>query len=342
MSTNDTFDKGLSGLIHSLDNTIKCHLKNNVLSSSKNPIQIRLNHYRKVVEQTTSEDHTHYFHELYTKNKNAILRGSETDSWLRTGNIVIAYGSEHGVNTKARIHLSAIYNNACKIVDEVETRMESGFPSSTDTFELSLVDTIMYFLYQIFSSVAVSKQEQDKLAGISQSLYGDVSDFLDKKYVPAVSGKSLMDSLKGMNGKGGAGGFEDIIKAASSSLGLGKEGMPDLSKMAQSMSGIFDRPETKSAISDIMQGLNGCTDIGDMAKHLVSKISDPNMSRQLSSVMNSVKDGMSPQLAIGQGGSAEGADGYDGADGFGSGKGEGDCTDGPAGADEAWDPAEQE
>ena len=260
----EKFDKSLLGLFTLLKTVIKTHEKYKLnLSSSQNPILTRLERYIKIYDRTEPQEHLWYFQRLYSQNKPSILRGPERDTWLSNGNITLHYGEETGRPIKdAKIHLSLIYNTAVKLRDDVEASLH-GLPDVDQTQELVYPTMFLLHLYRIFYEFSDLEDEKDKLSGYIRDLEGEAGI---KSKASKNSGTSDGDGLDGILGM--ATGF---MEQMGLKLPEGQK-LPSGKELNKAIGNVFQNPEAKSFIGDMMKDMQECDNFGDMVGKLLNKL----------------------------------------------------------------------
>jgi hypothetical protein len=261
----EKFDKSLIGLFNLLKTVIKTHEKYKLnLSSSQNPILTRLERYIKIYDRTEPNEHVWYFQRLYNQNKSAILRGPERDTWLGNGNIILHYGEETGRPIKdAKIHLSMIYNTAIKLRDDVESSLQ-GLPDVDQSQELLYPTLFLLHLYRIFYEFSDSDEDKDKLSGYIKDLEGDAGI----KSKPSKSNNSTEDN----NGLDGILGMATgLMEQMGLKLPEGQK-LPSGKDLNKAIGNVFQNPEAKSFIGDMMKDMQDCDNFGDMVGKLLNKL----------------------------------------------------------------------
>ncbi len=261
---SEKFDKSLLGLFTVLKTVIKTHEKYKLnLSSSQNPILTRLERYIKIYDRTEPQEHLWYFQRLYSQNKPAILRGPERDTWLSNGNITLHYGEETGRPIKdAKIHLSLIYNTAVKIRDDVEASLH-GLPDVDQTQELVYPTLFLLHLYRIFYEFSDLDDDKDKIFGYIRDLEGEAGVKSKTSKNRGTSDEDGIDGLLGM-----ATGF---MEQMGLKLPEGQK-LPSGKELNKAIGNVFQNPEAKSFIGDMMKDMQECDNFGDMVGKLLNKL----------------------------------------------------------------------
>ena len=252
------FDKNVIELLDLCKEILKVSEKRKLsLSDRKNPFATRLERYIKTYNKTDPEEHVGYFEKIYTNNKRFILLGPQRDSWLTDNSIVISYGEDAGVKTEIKVHLSSIYNNACKTRDDVKEELE-GLPDSSDPYEIRFPSRFMLFLYRIFREVSVSENEKTKLTSHIENLESETG--------MRSSRGSSEDPLSGL--------FDMTSNMVEQFTGskVPKEQMPGKNEIGKMFGNLVNDPKTKSMIGNVMQQLQGTNNIGEMATKLVGAL----------------------------------------------------------------------
>jgi len=254
-----TFDKNVIELFDLSKEILKVSEKRKLsLSDRRNPFATRLERYIKTYNKTDPEEHVGYFEKIYTNNKRFILLGPQRDAWLSDNSIVISYGEEAGVKTEIKVHLSSIYNNACKTRDEVKEELE-GLPDSSDPYETRFPTRFMLFLYRIFREVSISDNEKTKLTS----------------HIETLESETGMRSSRGGNGDDPLSGLFDMtsnmVEQFTGSK-VPKDQMPGKNEIGKMFGNLVNDPKTKSMIGNVMQQLQGTNNIGEMATKLVGAL----------------------------------------------------------------------
>jgi len=253
------FDQTLSSFLNLMKTIIKSSEKRNLkLSSAKNPILNRLEKYIKTYDKTEAEEHVWYFRKIYESNHPAILRGPGRDNWLKTGSVTIQFGEEVGAVTDIKIHLTVIYNTACKLRDEVENLLK-GLPGSEQAEELTYPNLFLLYLYQLFYEVAEEKDEKEKLSTYVNSLEKDTG-------VKSKNSSSNNDPLSGILGT-----MTDLMGQMGVKLPEGQK-MPSQDDLGKMLGSMMNNPQTKSMLGNVMQEMKECKSIGDVVNKLVGNL----------------------------------------------------------------------
>lgn len=265
------FDKSIVGMFNLLKNVIKSHERNNLnLSSTRNPIMTRLERYIKAYDATEPEDHVWYFGNLYKNHRGAILRGPARDGWLRSNNITIHFGEEVGRPIRnTQIHLSAIYNTACKLREDTEQNMV-GLPSVGQSQELVYPPLIQLFLYKIFHEVINDESEKDKLS----------EHIIELEQEVGINKKNKKSAKKGDNSDDPLGGILNAATGMMEQMGIKlPEGqkLPSGNDLTGALNGVLQNPQTKSMLGNVLKEVQGCNSIGEVASKLMGQMGSLGM-----------------------------------------------------------------
>jgi hypothetical protein len=246
------FDKNLTGLFKVLKAVINTHEKYNLkLSTRANPILVRLEKYIKAHEKTEPDCHVWYFRQIYDKNRVAILRGPDADSWLIDGKIIIQYGSDVGIRNDIKIHLSAIYSTACTLKDKFEKEMTS-LPSSDTSDELVFPSICMLHLYRIFYEIIDKDDEKERIKEYISELEGETGIKSSKSTKSSSSGKGKSED--------GFGSIIDMATGFMEQMGVKlPEGqkLPSQDEIMKSFGQMMNNPTTKNMIGSVMNEIQG-------------------------------------------------------------------------------------
>lgn len=253
------FDVHLCDLFIVLRDVILAHEKSNIsLTNRKNPVLTRLESYIKIYDDTEPEEHVWSFDNIYTKNKNKIMRGhNRGDLWLKDGKLVIQFGEDVGITNNIKIHLSVIYVTACKIRDEAEENMD-GLPDVDQEAEMLYPSLVLYYMYKIFSEIAPKKTDRKKLANFASDLAIDAGIKTARKNNSSNPLGGIMESIPGMMEQFG-------IKMPD-----GK--MPDPENISNMLGKVMDNPNIKSTIGNAFQEIQECNNINEMAGKLMGAL----------------------------------------------------------------------
>jgi len=273
------FDEALTDLLVTLEKVIEVWEEHNLnlTHDNSNSVKARLESYINTYDKTAPEDHVWSFQNIFNKHKSSILKGPTKDNWIVKGNVTVQFGEDVGIKNNIKIHLSSIYNTACKLRNDIEESLE-GLPDVEQTVELLLPIKIQYYLYKIFSEIITKKTDRKKLinfvndlsldAGIKRNRGNDDSNPLD----------GLMQTMSGMAKQMG------IPVPEGQKLPSGNE----LSKM---MGQMVNNPQTKNLIGNVMKEMKDCDNIGDMAGKLVGALgagSNPELKSMVENIGQAV------------------------------------------------------
>ena len=261
----EKFDRHIMSLFNLLKTVIKTHEKYKLnLSSVKNPILTRLERYIKVYDKSEPNEHLWYFQRLYNQNKPAILRGPERDTWLSNGKITLHFGEETGRPIKdAKIELSMIYTTAIKLRDDVEASLH-GLPDVEQSQELIYPTLFLLHLYRIFYELTESNDEKKKILGFINELESDAGvKSKSKNKEGNKEGTSELDGLLGM--------ATGLMEQMGIKLPEGQK-LPSGNELNKAVGSVFQNPEAKSFIGDMMKEMQECENFGDMFGKLLNKL----------------------------------------------------------------------
>jgi len=253
-----TFDKNVIELLDLCREIMKVSEKRKLsLSDRKNPFVTRLDRYIKTYNKTDPEEHVGYFEKIYTNNKRFILLGPQRDAWLSDNQIIITYGEDAGVKTEIKVHLSAIFNAACKTRDEIKEELE-GLPDASDTTEIEFPSKFMLLLYRIFREVSVSDNEKSKLTEHISNLESETGNRSSK-----TNGDDPLSGLFDMT--------SNMVEQFTGTK-VPKDKMPGKNEIGKMFGNLVNDPKTKSMIGNVMQQLQGTNNLGEMATKLVGAL----------------------------------------------------------------------
>ncbi len=232
------------------------------LLQGKNPISTSLDKYTRVFEKTEVTDHIWSFNNIYDKNKTMILRGPGRDSWLRDRNVTIQYGEDTGLKNNIKIHLSSIYNTACKVRDDIEESLH-GLPNVEQSQELSYPTEFLLSLYKIFNEIVTKKSDRQKLANYIGTLERDLGKETTNSSGDGMDG--MMNMATGLMEQMG------IKMPPGQKLPSGKE----ISNMFGQM---MNNPQTKSMLGSMMEEMKGSKNIGEVAAKMLGALSGGNLA----------------------------------------------------------------
>ena len=281
----DNFDKSLIGLFTLLKTIIKTHEKDKLnLSGVTNPILSQLERYIKIYDRTDPSEHLWYFQRLFNQNRSAILRGPERDNWLRNGKIIIHYGEEINKPIKnARINLSIIYNTAITLKDQAEESLH-GLPNIEQSQEMFYPVVFLLHMYRVFYDICDNDNDKEKISGYIKDLEEDAGI---KKSKRSKNDGDEGDGLEGLLGM--ATGFMEKM-----GLKLPEGQIPSGKDLNSAINGVFQNPEAKSFMGDMMKDMQNCDNFGDMVGKLLNKLPanmDPAAKRAISDNARLAADG---------------------------------------------------
>jgi hypothetical protein len=257
------FGQTLESFLDLMRTIIKSSEKRNLkLTSGRNPILSRLEKYIKTYDKTEPEEHVWYFRKIYESNHPAILRGPGRDNWIKTGPIIIQFGEEVGAVTDIKIHLTVIYNTACKLRDEIQNLLK-GLPGSDQAEEFSYPSLFLLHLYQLFYEVAEEKDEKEKLATF-------ISVLEKETHSQSKTKNNNSDPLSGIMGT-----MADLMGQMGVKLPEGQK-MPSQDELGKMLGSVMNNPQTKSMLGNVMQEMKECKSIGDVVNKLVGNLGAVN------------------------------------------------------------------
>lgn len=269
------FDIGIKGLFRVVKTIVNINNQRLLkLDNKKNPVLVCLEQYQKVYDKTTPKEHKIYFSDIYEKYKSVILKGPNRDDWLTSNRLSIKYGSHVGMNTKARIYLSAVYITACKIRNEVEESMK-GLPNIEESKEIQIPSAFLLHMYRIFKSIAPSS-DHDKLNKHIESLKCDLG-IIDNQ--TTTDNSDVSDTL------------EPLVNMASKFMGkMGVEipegKMPPTKQLTDAVGQIFNNPKTSEMLTNIFGEFQKSNNIGDLMNSIVSNIGNPELTNAVKETIN--------------------------------------------------------
>ena len=260
----EKFDRHILGLFTLLRTVIKTHEKYKLnLSDVKNPILTRLDRYIKVYDKSEPNEHLWYFQQLYNKNKPAILRGPERDSWLSNGRVTLHFGEETGRPIKdAKIELSMIYTTAIKLRDDVEASLH-GLPNVDQSQELVYPTVFLLHLYRIFYELTDNEDERKKLSGFIKDLESDAGIKTKSKSKSTDGDGEGLDGLMGM--------ATGLMEQMGIKLPEGQK-LPSGKDLNEAVGSVFKNPEAQSFIGDMMKDMQGSNGFGDIFAKLMNRL----------------------------------------------------------------------
>lgn len=232
--------------------------------SEKSPLVSYLIKYRQIYNKTDKKQHIEYFSKIYKSNRNNILQGYANDGWLTGGSIVIMYGSEVGVQTKGKIHLSTFYKMACKLQEQEDTQYSEFY---------------MLYLYQIFKLVAPTKDHEKidtQLAEI-QDMVSDVNEatILGTAPQPQDPFGGILSALTNLINPQGQPGQESNIGQVIQNTGI-----PNM------ISQISQDPHAKTLITDIVSDVQKATTPTDMLNSVINRLGNPELTNAVNHLVN--------------------------------------------------------
>ena len=250
------FDKNVIELFDHCKEIIRVHDKRKLFNNRKNPFSTRLERYVKTYNKTEPNEHIGYFEKIYKNNKRFILLGPQRDSWLTDNEIIITYGEEANIKTEIKVHLSAIYNTACKLREEIREELE-GLPNSSDTTETTFPSKVLLSLYRIFREISESEVEINKLTS-------HIEDMESEFGIKRKSGGD--DTLSGL--------FDMTSNMMEQLTGnkIPKDKMPGKNDIGKMFNTMVNDPKTQSMIGNVMSQLKNTENIGEMATKLVGAL----------------------------------------------------------------------
>lgn len=257
-------DEHIGNLFTTLQDILNTHAKHEIsLTSRKNPILTRLDQYVKLYNKTETQDHVWHFKKILMKNKSQIARGPNRDGWLMDGNIIISYGEDVNIITNTKIHLSAIYNTACKMMEEVESDLD-GLPDADNAVELKYPLSLLLHLYQIFYEISDSDTDRRKFKTHISSLQRDLG--VESTVTPGNSN----DPLSGIFGMA-----TGLMKQMG--IDVPESSMPTQKDFGDIIGQVMNNPQTKSMVGNMMKEMQNTENIGEMVNKLVGGLSNTNL-----------------------------------------------------------------
>ena len=254
----EVFDDAVTDLFVVLDKVLDTHERHNLnLTDIDNPVQIMLQSYIKTYDKTAPKDHIWYFNNIFKKHKSIIMKGPYRDDWIKKGNVVIQYGEDVGIKNNIKIHLSSIYNTACKLRDDIEESLE-GLPDTAQTEEILYPIIIVHYLYKIFTEINTKKTDKKKLANFTK----DTAREAGLRNGDSNNNNPLDSLMSSMSG---------IAKSMGIDMPEGKN-MPSGDQLTSMMSNLVENPQTKSMLGNLMKDVKECDNIGDMAGKVVGAL----------------------------------------------------------------------
>jgi len=238
-------------------------------NGKKNPFIVYMEKYRGFYNKTEKKQHLDYFRNVYKSNRQNILQGYANDGWLRGGNIVIMYGSEVGLQTKGKIHLSVFYNMACKCQEEDQENVYK--------------ERYMLYLYQIFELVA---SEKDTIRGQIREVQGVIGDRDEKDTTTLPSTQDPLGGLLNMFG-----GLLSTLTNNGQGGGEAINNMFQNQNLTNTISQIFQDPNTKSFLGDIVKEISSAKGPKELINVVTNRIGDPKLTEAVDNLVNT------PQLA---------------------------------------------
>ena len=234
-----------------------------------------------------------YFRKIYEDNKLSIKKSFAKDGWLKNNNIIISFGSEYGVKSKAKLYLSSVYKMACKLQENVENSMNNGETENTGD-GLKYPELFMYHLYRIFSTI-VSLEDLENINKQIELLKSEIEEFgFDERSTKNTKNNKnnennplggLFDMANQFLGPNSS-GLQDTM---NSFLSGGKDGKGfDMSSLTNSVGQLFSDPKAKGFVNDMVNNVKNSNTAGDLLKNIVGKIGDPNLTENINQLLPNI------------------------------------------------------
>ena len=148
---------------------------NPITTSSLNPIVVKLNKLKKVIDLMDAQEKLELFQEkVFKEHRDLILKYNGDNNFLEQGKVSVTIGK----NTDRVLMLSAVYNKTIKLKADAEKMLDS-LPESAkekameEAEQLNFPDIITLYIYRVLKMGAESK-DKEKLSKIVLSIEGEL------------------------------------------------------------------------------------------------------------------------------------------------------------------------
>jgi hypothetical protein len=273
MSFKENFTKFLSQLEKFVDYGNPLDIANSIgKKKGQNVAQVQLKRYSDAWGRRKEGDediHKEFYKIMYTRHRDNILKGLNSDVWMKDDAVKIILGDgKVNPSTKTIIRLSAIYRKACDISDRKESEIDVDDGDDGDYQELIYPKIFMLYFYRLCVDVEDVGKDKEKLQTYVKSIEDDLGIAPDKEINVSTSPMSGIAGMMGglISQLGGKDGMKNIQES------LGKKGInssnpQDLMKqffspeMAQKFGGAFEGVKNAKNMEEAMSGvMSGLTD----------------------------------------------------------------------------------
>jgi hypothetical protein len=242
-----------------------------------NPLQTYFNKYKAVYKKTDPKEHYEYFLTIFNTNRSAALLGLDSNRWFRDGNIEIRYGPGIKKTAQHKIMLSIFYKKSIDQRKAAEKKLEGhGEDAYKENYEIIRDQTIYMLVYRIFHKLVEEEKDKGQLGKIVVQLEQDLG--INEG---ASTGAEASSS-------GGLGGIFNIANDLLAKVGVQKPAnvqLPTERQFSDALGGIFNNPQTQSAIGGMFGKLQGAKDLPDAINTLFSTLQDPQMKEVLTATI---------------------------------------------------------
>jgi len=252
--SNPQLKKDMNALFTQLKKTLEAKEKTKLIKSKHpNPVRVYLNKYSQVMERTLPEEHEEYFMEVYRKYRIPIL-ANKNDKWLRKNNVQVSYGG-----SKIRIMLSTVYNIACQLANDAETKLD-GFPDAAyeECIDLIRKDIILLHLYRIFKEFAPEKDKK-QLSAVIAKLEEVLGLESEEEVISKGSANPAVANPLGDLGKL-ASSIVNGLNSTAAENDISPDEMPDLGKVIGS---VFENDALQGIMKNLMNAVSSGSDSGE-------------------------------------------------------------------------------
>lgn len=295
------FEKEFRSFIKLLDEILTTNEKNkgiDLTGGSVGPSHKALNRYKRAFDLSAKQGnygiHCEYFKEIYSNYKKSILKGPDSDKWLKSSSnqIVIQFGKGNKkISADINIAMSQIYRTACELRDHAEKSLKGLDDAAYESCkELNYPDGYKLYMYRIFHLLADDSSEKEKLATCVKELE-DTLGIVNQNPTPQNEG-----------------GFSGIMSHASKIFsGMGynipPEQMPTEKDFSQILGDVMSKPQTLQVISSIFKDVEKY----DNPDQLISKLSSSGpMMQNIMGAISQTATGAAAAAASDSSGSTSG------------------------------------
>ncbi len=271
-----TFEDNIRKLFTSCDNVKKAISARKPIPK-KHPIYDGFKQFMNTYEEIGAEDTMVLFEDFYMKKRYQILSKKET--WIGSSSkATIEYPSRNKTKRRKAIFLSFFYQNALDLAREAEKEV-TEFNRDEEAANVYLPEEIIFPLLEIFSLIA-PLEDMEKLNIYREEIKADLPDTDIRPNTnpnPMAGmgnlGTMLNTALEGID----LSNISQAIGGMSQEGGNGAPMMPPDMDIGETISGLFNNPESKKVINKVSGKFKDMKDIGDLKEVVGGLLSDKDL-----------------------------------------------------------------